>query len=73
MPLKYLSNFWQSFEMLLTNCKTELKLCPTKHCVLASAGVEHIDANSSNIIFTIKDPKLFVLVVTLSAKREMRQ
>ena len=26
VPLKYLSNFWRSFEMLLINCKVELKL-----------------------------------------------
>ena len=26
IPLKYLSNFWRSLEMLLTNCKVELSL-----------------------------------------------
>ena len=26
VPLKYLSNFWRSLEMLLINCKIELKL-----------------------------------------------
>ena len=26
VPLKYLSHFWRSLEMSLTNCKTELKL-----------------------------------------------
>ena len=34
VPLKYLSNFWRSFEMLLINCKVELKLKWTNHCVL---------------------------------------
>ena len=31
--LKYLSNFWRSLEMPLTNCKVELKLKWTKQCV----------------------------------------
>ena len=35
----------------------ELELKWTKHCVLASAGTENTDANSDNIIFTIKDIK----------------
>ena len=26
VPLKYLSNFWQSLEMPLINCKVDLKL-----------------------------------------------
>ena len=36
--------------MPLMNCKVELKLRWTKHCVLAAAGVENDNANSSNII-----------------------
>ena len=39
VPKKYLSNFWRSLEMWLINCKVELKLKWTKHCVLATAGV----------------------------------
>ena len=34
----------------------------------ASAGVENDDANSKDIIFTIKDTKLYLNVVTLSTK-----
>ena len=30
-PLKYLSNFWRSLEMSLTNCKVVLKLTWSKH------------------------------------------
>ena len=33
VPLKYLNNFWRSFEMVLINCNVELKLRWTKHCV----------------------------------------
>ena len=54
--------------MPLINCKVELKFKWTKHCVLAAAGVDNENANSDSIIFTIKDTKLYVLVVILSKK-----
>ena len=54
--------------MPLINCKVGLKLKQTKHCVLAVAGVDNADANSSNITFTIKDAKLYVPFFTLSVK-----
>ena len=44
-----------------------MKLRWKKYCVLASTGVENNNADS-NVIFTIKDTKLYVPVVTLSAK-----
>ena len=50
--------------MSLINYKVELKLKWTKYCVLPAAGS---DANSDNVISTIKDTKLFVPVVILSA------
>ena len=71
MPLKCLSNFWRSLEILLINCKLELKLKWTKYCVLSAAGNKNNineDANANNIVFTIKYTKLYVLVVTLSAR-----
>ena len=71
VPLKYLSNIKRSLEMALINCKVEIKLKWTKYCVLSVAGTEN-DANhnnnANNIIFTIKDTKLYVLVVTLLAR-----
>ena len=36
--IKCLSNFSRSLEMLLINCKVELKLKLTKHCVLSANG-----------------------------------
>ena len=39
-----------------------------KKCVLAAAGVDNVNGCSNNIIFTIKGTKLYVPVVTLSAK-----
>ena len=46
----------------------KLKLRWTKHCVLALTAVEIDNADSNDIIFTIKHAKLYVHVVTLSAK-----
>ena len=70
VPLKYLSNYWRSLEMLLTNCKVEKKVRWIKHCVLSSAGTDNANGNNGdiNIIFTIKDTKLYVPVVPLSAR-----
>ena len=68
VPLKYLNNFWRSFETPLTNWKVELKLKWTSHCVLSVFGTDNVDANSNDIIFTIKNTKLYVPRVNLSAK-----
>ena len=70
-PLKYLSNFWRLLEMPLINCKVELKPKWTKYCVLSAAGNENDvndNTNGNNIIFTIKDTKLYVPVVSLLAR-----
>ena len=64
VPLKYRSNFWRSFEMVLMIYKLQW----TKFWVLDAAGANNADSSSNNILFTIKDTKLYVLGVTLSAK-----
>ena len=66
--LKYLGNFCRSLEMSFIYCKVELKLKWRNHCVLGSYVTEKGDANSDNIIFTIKCTKLYVPVVILSTK-----
>ena len=70
VPLKYLSDFWRSLEMLLIDCKVKLKLRSSKHCVLSVAVADNANGNNddNNTIFTIKDTKLYVPVVTLSAR-----
>ena len=70
MPLKYLSNLWRSLELPLINCKIELKLKWTKYCVLSVNGNDNVNDNdnANNIIFTIKDPKLYLPVVNLPAR-----
>ena len=55
VPLKYLNNFWRSREIPLINCKIKLKFKWTIYCVLAATCANDTDANSNNIIFTIKE------------------
>ena len=58
VPLKYLSNFFTSLEMPLSNCKIKLNLTWKKECVLSTGAGE--------ALFIINDTKLYVPVVTLS-------
>ena len=76
VSLRDLSNFGRSHEKPLINCKVELKLRWTKHCfyvylLLHTYGNDD-GATTSNIVFTIKDAKLFVPVLSLSAKDNKR-
>ena len=57
-PLKYLSNFWRSLEMLLINCKIHLELNCSKDYVMSSAVAA--------IKFKITNTKLYVPIVPLS-------
>ena len=72
VPLKYLSNFWRSLEMPLINCKVKLKFRWTKHCVLVVTANDNTNVNPNRIIFIIKDTKLYVPVVTSSAKENQK-
>ena len=61
IPLKYLSNFWRTLEMRLTNCEVEVILTQSESCVI-------IYTNVANQVptFTIRERNLYVPVVTLS-------
>ena len=39
VPLKYLSNFWRTLEMLLINCEVELILDWSANCVISYTNV----------------------------------
>ena len=53
----------------MINCKVELTLKWTKYCVLSAAGADNVNSiDSNNIIFTIKDTKLYVPIATLPAR-----
>ena len=62
-PLKYLSNFWRTLEMLLINCEVNLILTWSADCVI-------IYTNVANQIptFTITETNLYVPVATLSTQ-----
>ena len=68
VPLKYLSNFWRSLEMLLINCKVELSLNWIENCLLTSAPIgDNVNATGADsATFKITDTKLYVPEVTLS-------
>ena len=69
-----LGNIWRSLEMPLMNCKVELKLKWTNYYLLSAAGNENVNnIDSNNIIFTMKDTTLYLLVVTLSARDIQKQ
>ena len=59
VPLKYLSNFLRSLEMLLINSKVELSLKWYNKCLLTTAN---------NATFKITDAKLDLPIVTLSVE-----
>ena len=60
VPLKYLSNFWRTLEMLLINCEVNLILTGSRDCVITnSTGAGK---------FAITETKLYVPVVTLSTQ-----
>ena len=63
VPLKYLSSFWRSLEMPLFNCKTHLELNWSKDCVMSTI---------TNTIFKITNTKLYLPIVTLLSKDNVK-
>ena len=59
--------------MSLINCKVKLKLKWKKYCAFSAGGTENVinEDSNANIIFTIKDTKLYAPVVTLPARDKM--
>ena len=70
VPLKYLNSFWRSLEMPLINCKINLKLKWTKYCVFCANDNDNDNAN--NIIFTIKDTKLYISSCNFISNRQSK-
>ena len=63
VPLKYLSNFWRTFEMSLINCEVELILNWSANCVIICTNV-----NNQVPTFTIRETNLYVPAVFLSTQ-----
>ena len=74
MPLKYLSNFWRTLDIPLINCEVSLTLTWSQNCVIRSKATRDAIVlginNPTNATFKIKDTKLYVPVVTLSAEND---
>ena len=68
VPLKYLSNFRRSLEMLLINCKVELSLNWIENCVLTSAPIgDNVNATGADsTTFKITDAKLYLKLLDSS-------
>ena len=67
VPLKYQSNFWRTFAMPLINCEISLMITWSKGCFLVA------DSIAKQVpTFTITDTKLYVPVVTLSTKDNVK-
>ena len=64
IPLKYLSNFWRTVEMLLINCEVNLIFTWSKDCVITNSIGEGK--------FKITETKLYVPVVTLSTQENAK-
>ena len=59
-PLKYLSNFWRTFEMSLIDCEITLDLNWSEKCFMVASNIANQGAT-----FSITDTKLLVPVVTV--------
>ena len=77
MPLKHLGNFWNRLDIPLINCEVSLALTWSKTCVITSiekrmlvVGEPNRGDSPESAAFKIKDCKLYVPVVTLSAEND---
>ena len=78
VPLKHLSNFWETLDIPLINCEINLILTWYENCVITSKETRDADPNAdsvvravnnpTNVTFKITDTKLYVPVVTLSTE-----
>ena len=62
VPLKYLSNLWETLEIPLMNCEINLDLNCSKRCVIVAGNAD------LETTLLITDTKLYVQVVTLSTQ-----
>ena len=73
MPFKCLRNFWRPLEILLDKSKIDLKRKWSNRCRFSVNGNGNTDDNPNNIMFTMKDTKLHVSVVTLSLGKDCQK
>ena len=63
VPFKYLSNFWRTLEMPLTNCEVKLILTWSAGCVMI-----YTDVADQFSTFSITELNLYIPVVALSTQ-----
>ena len=63
VPLKYLSNFWRTLEISLTNCEITLDLKRSGNCVILATNI-----TDQVTTFSITDTKFYAPFVTLSTQ-----
>ena len=79
VPLKHLGNFWNSLNIPLINCEVSLALSWSETCVITSMEKRSVRAaeggnpvvygdSPTSAVFKIKDCKMYVPLVTLSAE-----
>ena len=81
LPLKYLSNFWRTLDILLISCELSLILAWSEKCILTSKATRDASDNllvlavnsPRNTTFKTTDCKLYVPVVTLSIENDNKQ
>ena len=78
VTLKNVGNFWNGLHIPLINCEVSLALSWSETCVITSmekkilvAGQPNRGDSPTNVVFNIKDTKLYVPVVTLPAENDM--
>ena len=64
VPLKHLSNFWRTVEMVLINCEVNLILTWSKDCVITNS--------TGAVKFKTTERKIYVPVVTLSTQDNVK-
>ena len=60
VPLKYLSNFWRTFEILLINCEISLQLRWSRNCIILAGTTNN------------QNPTIQINVVTLSTQENIK-
>ena len=81
VPLKHLSNFWKTLDIPLINCEVSLALSRSANFVITSLEKRLVtaaqgdnppvyDDSPTNVTVKITDCKLYVPIVTLSAKND---
>ena len=72
VPLKYISNFWKTLEMLLINCEINLDLNWSKKCVIVANNADQETKFSITDVPIVYVPKLYVPIVILSTQNNAK-